>query len=146
VQLWNASQAAGAWAVKFAGGIGSWVLDRWRALLLAHLFFLTVWIASEVYATTFRAIFYLYENVPKWAEQIPPYKFRYIPIPVPTFPAHKSAPSDRSAAPCWRDRSHDGDCFSSAEPQSKSPPRRQRMPAPAAPPCRRPYVCGTSDI
>jgi hypothetical protein len=140
IQLLTVAKTAASKVLEFAVWLGLQVIARWRGILLWHLFFLTVWLAIQAYLFAFSAFSYLYENIPKLVGQIPPLKAQYIPIPVPKFPPYKPTTT------CWRDRSLDGDCFRRAESNLKSPPHRQRIPEPPARPCRRPYVCGSSDI
>ena len=128
-----ASVAAAADAVVlFVGVVASAIAARWRGILLTHIFFLTLWLALQVFLFAKNAYGYLAEHVPMWFSRV---EFGF---PSSTQPS-KPSPSRPATTTCWRDRSLDGDCFARTESHRKVPPHRLRIPAP--PPCRRFYMC-----
>lgn len=123
--------AAALAVVTFVGLVATAFARRWRGILLAHIFFLTLWLALQVFLFARDAYAYLRERVPVW----------YGGISYPSI----SAPRLSSSVPttnCWRDRSLDGDCFKPMEPHRKSPPHHRRIPEP----CPRFYICRFDDI
>jgi hypothetical protein len=124
--------------VTFVGVVGRAIAARWRGILLTHIFFLTLWLALQVFLFAKDAVAYLGEHVPIWFSR----------VEVGSSPSTSSSPPTSSAKPspsrpvvtnCWRDRSLDGDCFGRTESHRKITPHRLRIPEP--PPCRRFYMC-----
>jgi len=124
-------------AVLIARRAASAVAARWRAMVLAFLLFITVWLASQVFLFARGAFWYLHDNLPKLNES---YK---------QIPSIHNLPTDLLAnAPpitnCWRDRSLAGDCFNRGGAGPQTPPLRLRSPGP--PPRPRFRCCRSDDI
>lgn len=137
--------------VTLVGVVASWVAARWRGILLTHIFFLTLWLAIQVFLYAKEAFAYLSEKVPNLAIQVP-----HLPAPSGLDLLPKT-PSTKSVATCWRNRSLGGNCFARVEsrraepdrtePPRKPPPRLRPHEPPAFFPCRRFYYnCGADDI
>jgi hypothetical protein len=138
--------------VTLVGTVASWVAARWRGILLTHIFFLTLWLAIQVFLYAKEAFAYLSEKVPNLAIQVP-----HLPAP-PGLDLLPKIPSTKSVTTCWRNRSLGGDCFARvesrrAEPDRTEPPRKPPPPRvrphepPAFFPCRRFYYnCRADDI
>jgi hypothetical protein len=123
--------------VTFVGVVARAIASRWRGILLAHIFFLTLWLALQVFLYAKNAYGYLRDNVPLWFSRVevgsPPTST------TPSTPSSKPSSSKPATTICWRDRALDGNCFARAEPHRKVVPHRLRIPEP--PPCRRFYMC-----
>src|SRR6202040_2240077 len=52
--------------VTFVGVVARAIASRWRGILLAHIFFLTLWLALQVFLFAKNAVGYLRDNVPTW--------------------------------------------------------------------------------
>jgi hypothetical protein len=141
--------------VTFVGVVARAIAARWRGILLAHIFFLTVWLAIQVFSFAKDAFAYLRDNIPTWVGKIE--------APSSLLPYTSSSPNTSSSANtssslpqvssvkpltnnCWRDRSLDGNCFTQAETRRKAPPHRVRIPIPGSPPCYRFYPCRSDNI
>ena len=126
--------------VTFVGVVARAIASRWRGILLAHIFFLTLWLALQVFLYAKNAYGYLRDNVPLWFSRVEvgSSSTSSPPSSSPT-PSSKPSPSKPAITNCWRDRALDGNCFARAEPHRKVAPHRLRIPEP--PPCRRFYMC-----
>jgi hypothetical protein len=130
--------AAALAVVTFIGLVATAFASRWRGILLAHIFFLTLWLALQVFLYAREAYAYLRDNIPTWFSQV-----THLQAPsTSTTPAANVASSKPVVTNCWRDRSLDGDCFKPAEPHRKPPPHHRRIPEP----CPRFYICRFDDI
>jgi hypothetical protein len=123
----------------FVGRLLLAVLARWRAIILAFILCLTLWLAVQVLLFASTSFWYLHDNLPK-AIHIPPVSLRIPRIGLPSI-----LPS-RPITNCWRDRSLAGDCFKPEAPRRQSPPARLRASEPPPPPCARFRVCKPTDI
>ena len=123
--------------VTFVGVVARAIASRWRGILLAHIFFLTLWLALQVFLYAKNAYGYLRDNVPLWFTRVDVGSSST--SPTPSAPSSKPSPSKPAITNCWRDRALDGNCFARAEPHRKVAPHRVRIPEP--PPCRRFYMC-----
>jgi len=130
-------------ALLFGGAVAAaigvvilWLAGRWRGLILLHLFFLTLWLAIQVFTAAGGAYTFLYNQVQRGVGYFR--HIHYVKVPFPRLPHAKPAVN------CWRDRSLDGDCFAQGERHRHFPPPRLRIPEP--PPCHRFYMCGSDDI
>jgi hypothetical protein len=130
--------------VTLLGTVVSWVAARWRGILLTHIFFLTLWLAIQVFLYAKEAFAYLSDKVPSLVGPMPQ-------LQLPSGSNLLPKPPSKSTATCWRDRSLGSDCFTRpesrrAEPHHKPPPPRLRSPEPPFFPCRRFYSCRAVDI
>jgi hypothetical protein len=123
--------------VTFVGVVARAIASRWRGILLAHIFFLTLWLAVQVFLFAKNAYGYLTEHIPTWFSRVEVGSSSTSSSP-PT-PSSKPSSFKPATTICWRDRALDGDCFARAEPHRKVKPHRLRIPEP--PPCRRFYMC-----
>ena len=132
--------AAAAAVVLFVGVVATAIAARWRGILLTHIFFLTLWLALQVFLFAKNAYGYLRDNVPHWFSRVEvgSSSTSSTSSPPPT-PSSKPSSSKPATTICWRDRALDGNCFARAEPHRKVAPHRLRIPGP--PPCRRFYMC-----
>jgi hypothetical protein len=120
--------------VTFVGVVARAIAARWRGILLTHIFFLTLWLAIQVFSFAKDAFAYIRDNVPTWFSK----------VEVPSAPLPKVSSSKPLTNNCWRDRSLDGNCFTQTETRRKAAPARPRILA--QPPCYRFYRCGSDDI
>ena len=126
--------------VTFVGVVARAIASRWRGILLTHIFFLTLWLALQVFLFAKNAVGYLRDNVPTWFSRVEVGSSSPSSSPSSkTSPSKPAIPSKPATTICWRDRALDGSCFARAEPHRKVAPHRQRIPEP--PPCRRFYMC-----
>jgi len=142
--------------VTFVGVVATAVASRWRGILLAHIFFLTLWLALQVFLFAKDAYAYLRDHVPAWLSQVSHTQILPSGSTSSSNSTSSSSTSSSTSSPstsspkvssykpvtCWRDRSLDGDCFKRAEPHRKVPPPRPRI----YEPCRRAYNCWSDDI
>lgn len=139
-QLWLVIGAAVLAVVTFAGVVGRTIATRWRGIVLTHIFFLTLWLALQVFLFTKDGFVYLQKNIPLWFQKMP-----QLPAPSALIPSLKVPPSGPPTN-CWRDRSLDGNCFARTESHRRPEPPRWRIPDRPPFPCRRFYMCGADDI
>lgn len=161
--VWTGLALVGLAVVAFFEGALSWIASRWRGIVLAHVFFLTLWLAIQAFFFATGSHWCFPSENPNWLEGLLKYfpqMSRCLPVsattdPKPVPPRNPpAAPSHNPPAvqfhgattPCWRDRSLDGNCFARAEPHRKSPPPRLRNPPPPPFPCYRYHNCGWDDI
>ena len=125
--------------VTFVGAAARAIAARWRGILLTHIFFLTLWLAIQVFSFAKDAFAYLRDNVPTLLGK----------VEAPSASLPKVSFSKPLTTNCWRDRSLNGDCFTQRESQ-RDPPRKAALPhrprMPPRPPCRGYYMCGPDDI
>ena len=124
-------------ALLIARMVASAVAARWRAMVLAFLLFVTIWLASQVFLFARSAYWYIHDNLPKLDES---YK---------QIPSVHDLPTDLlTIAPpitnCWRDRALAGDCFNRRGAGPQSPPLHLR--SPGLPPRHRFQCCRPDDI
>jgi len=161
--LWAGMVAVGLAILTVLDVIFKAVAARWRGILLAHIFFLTLWLAIQVFFFATGAhwcfpaadggwIAGLSKYFPQIARCLPAGTTAATVTPSPQKGSPPSSPGSHAFsfnAPvtnCWRDRSLDGNCFGRAEHHRKAPPHRARPPEPCGFPCRRPYGCCADDI
>ena len=140
--------------VTFVGTVARAIATRWRGILLTHIFFLTVWLAVQVFLFARNTYGYLRESVPTWASLTDGVSSSTSPstpstssstpssssIPSKLPPANPPVVAKSETTICWRDRSLDStECFAPTKHYRKAPHRVRTF---FPPPCHRYYRCG----
>jgi hypothetical protein len=95
--LWTGVAAAALIVLAFIGGAFKEIAARWRGIVLAHIFFLTLWLAIQVFFFATGAYWCFPSESPKWVEGLSKY-FPHISRCLPTVSSHASLGSPSSLA------------------------------------------------
>jgi hypothetical protein len=94
---WIGAVAAASGVVALIGGAFKEIAARWRGIVLAHIFFLTLWLAIQVFFFATGAYWCFPSEGPKWVEGLSKY-FPQISRCGPTISSHGSLSSPGSLA------------------------------------------------
>lgn len=95
--LWTGAAAIALMVVAFIGGVFKEIAARWRGIVLTHIFFLTLWLAIQVFFFATGAYWCFPSESPKWVEAFSKY-FPQISRCMPTLSSHASLGSPGSLA------------------------------------------------
>jgi hypothetical protein len=98
--LWTGAVAAALLVAVFLGGVFKEIAAHWRGIVLAHIFFLTLWLAIQVFFFATGAYWCFPSEGPKWIERFSKY-FPQISRCLPTVSSHASleTPGSLTASP-----------------------------------------------
>lgn len=95
--VWTAAAAAALMAIAFVGGLFKEIAARWRGIVLTHIFFLTLWLAIQVFFFATGAYWCFPSDSPKWVGVLSNY-FPHVSRCVSTLSSRASLDSPGSLA------------------------------------------------
>jgi hypothetical protein len=121
--LWTGAVAAALLVAVFLGGVFKEIAAHWRGIVLAHIFFLTLWLALQVFFFATGAYWCFPSESPKWVEGLSKY-FPRISRCVPTVSSHASleSPGSLAVSPLGSPTASPPASPSASSPSVSSPP------------------------